>query len=116
MDIALEGAVEAIDDLPEFNGTVIYQCNPVNQFNGYTAQTSQLEADTSLRGSVQFATAARISDGDTISIEGRDETRVFVLDETLKGTIALYPTYETGFSGTHNGYRFEKIKLKRMGS
>ena len=116
MDVAVEGTLEAIDDLPEFNGTVIYQCNPVNQFNGYTAQTSQLEADTSLRGSAQFAAAARISDGDSVTIEGRDGARVFILDETLKGTIALLPTYDTAFSALHEGYRFEKIKLQRMGS
>jgi len=116
MDVAVEGSLEALDDLPEFNGTVIYQCNPVNQFNGYTAQASQLEADTSLHGSAQFAAAARISDGDSVTIEGRDGVRVFVLDETLKGTIALLPSYDTAFSGTHKGYRFEKIKLQRMGS
>lgn len=116
MDHELNGALEEIDDLPEFNGTVIYQCNPVNQFNAYTARTSQLEADTSLRGSVQFATAARISDGDRITIEGREGVRVFIVDETLKGTIALLPTYDTAFGGAHEGYRFEKIKLQRMGS
>lgn len=116
MDVTAEGALEAIDDLPEFNGTVVYRCNPVNQFNAYTARTSQLEAETSLRGSVQFATAARISDGDTVSIEGYEGARVFVLDETLKGTIALLPTYDSAFGGAHENYRFEKIKLKRMGS
>lgn len=116
MDVTAKGALEAIDDLPEFNGTVVYRCNPVNQFNAYTARTSQLEAETSLRGSVQFATAARISDGDTVSIEGYEGARVFVLDETLKGTIALLPTYDSAFGGAHENYRFEKIKLKRMGS
>jgi len=115
-DVLPDGTVEAIDDLPEFNGTVIYQCNPVNQFNAYTARTSQLERDTALRGSAQFAAAARISDGESIMIEGSDVARVFVLDTTLKGTIALAPTYDTVFGGTHEGYRFEKIKLKRMGS
>ncbi|MDD4854377.1 MAG: 2Fe-2S iron-sulfur cluster-binding protein [Sulfuricurvum sp.] len=116
MDVAVEGELEAIDDLPEFNGTVVYRCNPVNQFNAYTARTSQLEMDTSLRGSVQFATAARISDGDSVTIEGYAGARVFVLDETLKGTIALFPTYDIAFGGAHENYRFEKIKLKRMGS
>jgi NADH-quinone oxidoreductase subunit G len=40
--------LEEIADLPEFNGTVVYRCNPVNQFNGYTARTSQLEKEATL--------------------------------------------------------------------
>ncbi|MGZ8546969.1 MAG: 2Fe-2S iron-sulfur cluster-binding protein, partial [Sulfuricurvum sp.] len=94
MDVAINGFLEEIDDLPEFNGTVVYYSNPVNQFNAYTARTTQLEGDTSLRGSAQFATAARISNGESIMIEGSERMRTFVLDETLKGTIAMLPTYD----------------------
>ena len=43
-----DGSVEAIADLPEYNGVVIYHSNPVLQFNAYTNITSQLEKDTSL--------------------------------------------------------------------
>lgn len=110
------GKLEEIDDLPEFNGAVAYYCNPVNQFNAYTARTSQLERDTSLRGSTQFAAAAQLKNGEMVQIEGEEEVRTFVLDESLKGTIALVPTFDTPFGGSHEGYRFEKIKLKRMGS
>jgi len=115
-EVIPDKAVEAIDDLPEFNGTVIYQCNPVNQFNAYTARTSQLERDTALRGSAQFAAAARIGDGDSIRIEGSDVVRVFVLDATLKGTIALAPIYDTAFGGAYESYRFKQIKLTKVGS
>lgn len=116
MDAATNEALEEIEDLPEFNGTVVYYSNPVNQFNAYTARTTQLERDTSLRGSAQFATAARISNGDSVLIEGSESVRTFVLDETLKGTIALLPTYDVAFGGAYDGYRFEKIKLTKVGS
>lgn len=116
MDIVTEGAFEEIDDLPEFNGTVVYYSNPVNQFNAYTARTTQLEGDSSLRGSAQFATAARISNGDNVMIEGNETVRAFVLDETLKGTIALLPAYDGLFGGANESYRFEKIKLTKVGS
>ncbi len=108
--------LEPIADLPEFNGTVVYRCNPINQFNGYTAASSGLEADSALRGSMQFAMAARITQGDSVMIEGYDEAKVFVLDETLKGTIALLPRYDTAFGDMGTGYRFEKIQLKKVGS
>ena len=116
MDCTIDGVLEEIEDLPEFNGTVVYYSNPVNQFNGYTARTSQLERDISLRGSAQFAAAARLSDGELIQIEGDDTVRTFILDESLKGTIALVPTFDTSFGEWPETYRFEKIKLTKVGS
>ncbi|MCK9371716.1 MAG: NADH-quinone oxidoreductase subunit G [Sulfuricurvum sp.] len=118
VEVEMDGRLEDIEDLPEFNGTVAYRCNPVNQFNGYTAQTSQLERDETLRGSAQFASAARIADGEKVRIEssGQIEERIFLLDGTLKGTIALIPTYDRTFGEVNRRYRFEKVKITRMGS
>lgn len=118
VEVEINGTIEEISDLPEFNGTVAYRCNPVNQFNAYTARTLQLERDESLRGSAQFAAAARISDGERIVIDssGRTEERIFVLDINLKGTIALIPTYDRAFGEMNEAYRFEKVKITRMGS
>jgi NADH-quinone oxidoreductase subunit G len=117
-DIEANGVLDEIDDLPEFNGTVVYRCNPINQFNGYTAQAQQLEKEAVLSGSAQFAAAAKISDGDKIRLEFPQSTqeRIFKLDSTLKGTIALVPTYDVGFGGLNEQYRFEKVKIMRVGS
>lgn len=117
-DVEANGKVEEIDDLPEFNGTVVYRCNPVNQFNGYTAHTEQLEKEAILRGSAQFAAAAKIGDGDKIRLEFPQGTqeRIFKIDSALKGTIALVPAYDVGFGGLNEQYRFEKVKIMRMGS
>jgi NADH-quinone oxidoreductase subunit G len=109
-----DGKLAPLSDLPEFNGTVIYHSNPVLQFNAYTAKTKQLEKDTSLRGSAQFAAAARISDGDTIEISygSVNITRKFKLDSELKGTIALNPTFDNAVDA--GKYRFEKSKIVRV--
>ena len=117
-DSIADGKLEEIDDLPEFNGTVVYRCNPINQFNGYTAQAQQLEKEAVLSGSAQFAAAAKISDGDKIRLEFPQSTqeRIFKLDPVLKGTIALVPTYDVGFGGLNEQYRFEKVKIMRVGS
>lgn len=108
------GKLDALTDLPEFNGTVIYHSNPVLQFNAYTAKTKQLEKDTSLRGSAQFAAAARIADGDTIEISYGSVkiTRIFKLESDLKGTIALSPTFDNAVDA--GKYRFEKSKIVRV--
>lgn len=108
------GELEDIEDLPEFNGTIIYHSNPVLQFNAYTNKTKQLERDTTLRGSAQFAAAAKISDGDRIEITFNSKTieREFKLDSELKGTIALNPTFDGALDSSR--YRFEKTKIERV--
>ena len=110
----MNGKLESVEDLAEFNGTVIYHSNPVLQFNAYTNTTKQLEKDTTLRGSAQFASAAKISDGDKIEISFGSKTilREFKLDEELKGTIALNPTFD--IARDSSSYKFEKSKIVRV--
>lgn len=108
------GVLEELDDLPEFNGTIIYHCDPVLQFNNYTLKAEQLPKDNLLRGSAQFSVAARISDGDLVEISFGGETiqRKFKLDDELKGTIALNPTFDINVDAGR--YRFEKSKIVRV--
>jgi NADH-quinone oxidoreductase subunit G len=110
----INAKVDEVDDLPEFNGTIIYHANPVLQFNAYTNQASQLEKDRTLRGSAQFAAAAKISDGDKIEINFGSKTivRDFKLDSELKGTIALNPMFDDVVDASR--YGFEKSKIMRV--
>ena len=114
VEVAMNGKLEELDSLPEFNGTIIYNVNPVLQFNSYTNSTKQLERDTTLRGSAQFAAAARISDGDMVEISFADKTivRQFKQENSLKGTIALNPTFDLNESVS--SYRFQKSKIMRV--
>lgn len=107
-EIYVDGTVEDIAVLPEFNGTVVYRCNV----------KGDLDCNSALWGSSQFATAARIGDGDEVELHFKDstETRTFVLDESLKGTIALSPTFDKEFGAMNEKYRFEKTKILRIGS
>ena len=109
-----DGKIEEVAELPEFNGTVIYHCNPVLQFNQFTNKTKQLEKDATLRGSAQFAAAARISDGDEVEIHFASKTikRLFKQDDELKGTIALNPSFD--MRADFSQYRFEKSKIVRV--
>lgn len=109
-----EGKLEELDDMPEFNGTIIYHCDPVLQFNNYTHKTTQLPKESFLTGSAQFSVAAKISDGDIVEIGYADTKiqRVFRIDSELKGTIALNPTFDISVDASR--YRFEKSKIKRV--
>ncbi|MFA6192903.1 MAG: NADH-quinone oxidoreductase subunit G [Sulfurimonas sp.] len=110
----MNGKLEEVSDLPEFNGTVIYNSNPVLQFNSYTNIAKQLEKENTLRGSAQFATAAKISDGDRVEIRFGTQMiiREFKLDNTLKGTIALNPMFDNVEDASR--YKFEKSKIMRV--
>ena len=114
VECEISSELDEVDDLPEFNGTIIYHSNPVLQFNAYTNKTKQLEKDDSLRGSAQFAAAARISDGDEVEISfaSRKIKRIFKLDSELKGTIALNPTFDESVDVSR--YKFEKSKIVRV--
>ncbi|MCJ7766706.1 MAG: ferredoxin, partial [Thiovulaceae bacterium] len=113
--VEANGSLEAVEDLPEFNGAVIYHVNPVLQFNAFSAKTKQLEKDSALYGSASFAAAARLSDGDEVEFEVGNKSirRIFKQDETLKGTVALHPTFDLGLDAV-TGYRFETVKFKRV--
>ncbi len=107
--------LEDIEDLAEFNGTVIYRCDEVLQFNALTAKCAALGADSALVGSAQFAVAARVSDGDLITITsaGTDRVREFKLDNTLKGTIALEPMVDREPLSLLGRYRYEKVTITK---
>jgi len=108
-----DGELEELDDMPEYNGTIIYHSNPVLQFNAYTAKTTQLPKDAYLLGSAQFAVAAKISDGERVKIttSGGIVWRVFKIDDELKGVVALHPTFD--LQGEYSGYKFEKSRIER---
>ncbi len=109
---------EEIAELESFDGTVVYTCNPNAQKNVFTNICENLPRNENLRGSPQFATAAKIADGAqvTIEIEGEMVEKRFQVDENLKGTIALMPNFDLGFDGQKWSakYRFNKAKIKQV--
>jgi len=93
---------EEIEDLPEYNGTVIYNLNPSQK------------SESCLCGSAQFARAARISDGDYVSILFAEQTinREFKIDTNLKGTIAINPTFDIAVQTQR--YKFERSEINKI--
>jgi NADH-quinone oxidoreductase subunit F len=85
---------QEIDELPSFDGTVVY------------IDTS---CDERFEGSAQFAIAAKIKDGDTVKIrlKNGEYERKFHTSTALKGTIALL-----GIKA-HQGWRYEIARITR---
>ena len=98
----IDARLEGIEELPEFNGTVIYNINALES------------SDSSLRGSMQFARAAKISDGDFISISfgGQTINREFKVENELKGTIAINPTFDIAVDARR--YKFERSEINKI--
>ena len=111
--------VEDVDELDGLDGVVIYNCNHMDQFTPLTAKSLKLSRESSLLGSQQFATAAKLTDGDTVcyTVNAVKFERVFKIDTSLKGTIALNPTFDMGLSSALvSSYRFSQVDIERIGS
>lgn len=110
--------LDEVEVLDTYNGTVIYRCEPLHQFNPNTAKSLKLQTEKSLRGSNSFATAAKIKDGDqvTITYNGKSVEKKFKVDKNIKGTIAVCPTFDDKLEdgAVTFGYRFKKFKYKRL--
>jgi len=116
--VEANGVLTEVDSLPEFNGTVLYNCNPVLQFTPNTNASHQLDDETCLLGSEQFAIAAKLADGDSVefSFGETKQSRTFKIDHELKGTIALNPSFDLGLEAVLSSYRYQAVKISKVGS
>ena len=100
----------------EFNGAVIYNVNPLSQFNQFTNKAKASEPY--LMGSKQFAIANKLKDGDKIEllIGEINLKRTFKTDFHLKGTIGLNPTFDLDLSENiiTSSYRYNRVKITKM--
>jgi NADH-quinone oxidoreductase subunit G len=121
-ETSVDETFEEIAEFELFDGSVVYNCNPKEQFSAFTNKCKLIQEKPYLLGSSQFATASKLSDGDEVSfvIDGVTFKRVFKIDTSMKGTIALNPTYDMGLSTPLvSSYRFSKVEImqeKKRGS
>jgi NADH-quinone oxidoreductase subunit G len=114
-----ELGLEEVDELPSFDGVVVYCVNPAHNPNSFTNKAKLTTMKPYLKGSKQFALAAKVADGDIVEFElnGKKVTRVFSIDTSLKGTIALNPTFDLGLSEFEvSSYRFLKVNISKVGA
>ncbi|BDY13287.1 2Fe-2S iron-sulfur cluster-binding protein [Hydrogenimonas cancrithermarum] len=120
MKHSVDSTLEEVADLPEFNGAILYRCDPVLQFGPQTYRASQLSKEEPvLFGSQQFAMAAKLKEGMRVKLHvgGVEMERVFKIDPDLKGTIALNPTFDLGLREDllSSIYRYSQSKIEVVG-
>jgi NADH-quinone oxidoreductase subunit G len=114
--VSVKRTLEEVEELDTYDGAVIYRCDPVDQFSPFTAKSSLLKDEAVLTGSRQFAVVTKLQEGDVIEFEmdGIRFCRVFKIDTSMKGTIALNPTFDMGLSASSvSSYRFGRLAFKK---
>ena len=104
--------LDEVEDLAEFNGSVVYARNPLRQFSIFTKDCKQLNEKLDLVGSEQFAMASKIKSGDNVKfiVDGVEFVRHFKVDKHMKGTVAYNPTFD--MDEKSSAYRYNQVKLE----
>ncbi|WP_187647831.1 NADH-quinone oxidoreductase subunit G [Nitrosophilus labii] len=110
--------VEEIEELPEFNGVVIYRCEPVLQFSPFTAKTHQLKECGGLYASETFMKEFELNEGDKVKIQKENNTITLEvkLDDKI-GSGAYIPTFDKKIDAGKifgNGYRFTEVNIEKV--
>jgi NADH-quinone oxidoreductase subunit G len=98
---------------------IIYNGNPINQFNEFTAVANQLKDDiVALYVSESIKSKLEVESGDSVSISanGTDITLEVRVDSTLSGDISYVPTYDRNINtkDLFSGSRFNLANIKRV--
>ena len=111
---------EEIDEIDSFNGSVVYRCEPIHQFNEFTNKCTPIQEKIFLEGSEQFAIAAKIKNHDNIIINlGNIQIqRKFKINKKLNGTIAKMSLFDTILHQDKllSKYRYFRVKIHANGS
>jgi len=111
--------IEVVEELDGYDGVVVYRCDSQTQLSSHIRPAAETETYPTLSGSQQFATAAKLSDGEVVAfmIDEITMKRVFRIDTSMKGTIALSPQFDMGLSAPLlSSYRFSRLKFQRVES
>lgn len=95
-EVETSGNLTELKELESFDGSVVF---------GLVGESGELV------GSASFAAAAKIKDGDEVSIKARDLdiTRKFRLDGLMKGTVGIFNDANV------DGYNFKVAKISKIG-
>jgi len=110
--------IEEIEELPEFNGTVVYRCEPVLQFSPFTAKAHQLNENGGLYASETFLNEFELKEGDKVKIQKENNTITLEvkLDDKI-GSGAYISTFDKNIDSGKifdNGYRFTEVNIKKV--
>jgi len=101
------------------NEYIIYNGNPINQFNEFTAVAKQLKDETvSLYISATIKEKLQVEVGDKIELINEKITLILdiKIDDSLTGDISYVPTFDRRIktSNLFDDTKFSKVKIKKV--
>jgi NADH-quinone oxidoreductase subunit G len=117
-DVAWEESITKLNT-NALDGQVIYNANPINQFNEFSAASKVLDEDkTALYVSQKLATELELEAGVRVNVStvnGNVELEV-VVDGQIDGSIAYVPTFEKNSETRKlfSDYRFANAEIKKV--
>jgi NADH-quinone oxidoreductase subunit G len=116
--VEVDEQIEEPEEIEGFDGAVIYNCNSNTIYTPMNFVRQPDDKKGLLVGSQQFATATKLKDGDRVefALDGVEFSRLFKIDTSMKGTVALNPTYDMGLRASLlSSYRFSRLEFKKVG-
>jgi len=116
--VEVDEQIEEPEEMERFDGAVIYNCNSNTIYTPMSFVRQLEDKQGLLVGSQQFATATKLKDGDRVefALDGVEFSRLFKIDTSMKGTVALNPTYDMGLRASLlSSYRFSRLEFKKVG-
>lgn len=114
------GELEKLGEIHIYGDNIVYNCNSSEQFSPLTSNCNLIKEDGALLGSLEFAVNSGLKDGQNVSytIDDISFNRVFKIDTSIRGNIALNPTHDMGLSSALiSSYRFCSIEFnEKVGS
>lgn len=123
VEIPREDSVDKIAPSKALGGTVVYRCNPIKQFNEYTAKTTILSLDPMPNGgladnmyvSEEFLVANSLNDGDKVEVsaDGKSQTLTILKGDKIDGKIGLVPDFLGSTLFDKTDYRFKEVTIEK---
>jgi len=119
VEVSTSLEIEEVEELDGYDGVVIYHCDTQADLSRKIRPAEDEVRYPILTGSDQFAMAAKLKDGEVIEFTSDNIVfrRLFRIDRSMKGTIALNPTLDMGSSAAlFSSYRFDRLTFQRVES
>lgn len=111
--------MEPIDEALKLEGTLVYQVNPVRQFNAFTQKPHQLNEKSGLYLSPEQMKTLGVEEGQMVSVktDSGEMTMPVVEDNKIGGAVMCVPTFDPTLAAQtlFDGYRFAVASIQKEG-
>ncbi|WP_457596058.1 NADH-quinone oxidoreductase subunit G [Hydrogenimonas sp.] len=113
-----KAAADKIDEKAAMEGEIAYRCNPVLQFNRFTAKAHQIAQEPTLLVSAQKLEKLGAAEGEKVRVafEGGSVELTVAVDKFIGGEIVLVPDFDPGIEAESlfASNRFQNVTVEKV--